>query len=142
MTVNFLNAGQVEDGSLRLRQYLEYKLLEVISRVNIPVPVDFALDDTKKQVQSALDAIQAAVALHQAAGQIVLDAQQLAGLQDACCKHRRKLPDSLRHRFNASLLGLVPPGSRRGHRCLRRVLHLRGSAGKSKQAILPVAFRR
>ena len=35
----------------------------------------------KKQVQSALDAIQAAVALHQAAGQIVLDAQQLAGLQ-------------------------------------------------------------
>jgi hypothetical protein len=81
MTVNFLNAGQVEDGALRLRQYLEYKLLEVISRVNIPVPVDFALDDTKKQVQSALDAIQAAVALHQAAGQIVLDAQQMAGLQ-------------------------------------------------------------
>jgi hypothetical protein len=81
MTVNFLNAGQVEDGALRLRQYLEYKLLEVINRVNIPVPVDFALDDTKKQVQSALDAIQAAVALHQAAGQIVLDAQQLAGLQ-------------------------------------------------------------
>jgi hypothetical protein len=53
----------------------------VISRVNIPVPVDFALDDTQKQVQSALDAIQAAVALHQAAAQIVLDAQQLAGLQ-------------------------------------------------------------
>ena len=52
-TVRFLNAGQVEDGALRLRQYLEYKLLEIIGRVNIPVPVDFALDDTKKQVQTA-----------------------------------------------------------------------------------------
>jgi hypothetical protein len=63
-TVRFLNAGQVEDGALRLRQYLEYKLLEVIGRVNISVPVDFALDDTKKQGQAALDAIQSAVALH------------------------------------------------------------------------------
>lgn len=80
-TVRFLNAGQVEDGALRLRQYLEYKLLEVIGRVNIPVPVDFALDDTKKQVQAALDAIQEAVALHRAAGQLVLSPQQLSGLQ-------------------------------------------------------------
>jgi hypothetical protein len=80
-TLRFLNAGQVEDGALRLRQYLEYKILEVIGRVSIPVPIDFALDDTKKQVQSALDAIQAAVALHQAAGSIVLTPQQQAGLQ-------------------------------------------------------------
>jgi hypothetical protein len=67
-TVRFLNAGQVEDGALRLRQYLEYKLLEVIGRVNVPVPVDFALDDTKKQVQTSLDAIQVAVDLHRRAG--------------------------------------------------------------------------
>jgi hypothetical protein len=80
-TVRFLSAGQVEDGALRLRQYLEYKLLEVISRVNIPVPVDFALDDTKKQVHSALDAIQSVVALHLAAKKLVLTAQQQAGLQ-------------------------------------------------------------
>jgi DNA repair exonuclease SbcCD ATPase subunit len=80
-TVHFLNAGQVEDGALRLRQYLEYKLLEIIGRVNIPVPVDFALDDTKKQVQAALDAIQSAVALHLAANQLVLTAQQQAGLR-------------------------------------------------------------
>ena len=81
MTVRFLSAGQVEDGALRLRQYLEYKLLEVIQRVNIPVPVNFVLDDTKKQVQSALDSIQAAVALHQAANQLILTPQQQAGLQ-------------------------------------------------------------
>ena len=80
-TVRFLNAGQVEDGALRLRQYLEYKLLEIIGRVSIPVPVDFALDDTRKQVQAALDAIQNAVALHLAAGQLILTAQQQAGLQ-------------------------------------------------------------
>jgi len=67
VTVSLLNAGQVEEGALRLRPYLEYKLLEVVGRVSIPVPVDFALDDTKKQVQNALDAIQAAVTLHQAA---------------------------------------------------------------------------
>jgi hypothetical protein len=80
-TVRFLTAGQVEDGALRLRQYLEYKLLEIISRVNIPVPVDFALDDTKKQVQAALDAIQRAVDLHRQAGNLVLSPQQQAGLQ-------------------------------------------------------------
>ena len=80
-TVRFLTAGQVEDGALRLRQYLEYKLLEVINRVNIPVPIDFALDDTKKQVQAALDAIQEAVDLHGGAGQLVLSTQQQSGLQ-------------------------------------------------------------
>jgi hypothetical protein len=79
--VRFLNAGQVEDGALRLRQYLEYKLLEIIGRVNIAVPVDFALDDTKKQVQAALDAMQSAVALHLAANQLILTPQQQAGLQ-------------------------------------------------------------
>ena len=79
--VRFLNAGQVQDAAPRLREYLEFRLLEVIGRVNIPVPIDFALDDTKKQVQAAMDAIQAAVALHQAAGQLILTQQQQAGLQ-------------------------------------------------------------
>ena len=55
--------------------------MEIIGRVNIPVPVDFALDDTKKQVQTALDAIQNAVALNLAAGRIILTPQQQAGLQ-------------------------------------------------------------
>jgi len=80
-TVRFLNAGQVEDGAIRLRQYLEFKLLEIISRVQIPVPVDFALDDQKKQVQASIDAIEAAVRLHQTANSLVLDAAQISGLQ-------------------------------------------------------------
>lgn len=76
-----LAAGQIDDAAPRLRQYLEYKLLEVISKVQIPVPIDFALDDNKKQVQSALDAIDAAVKLHQAAGSLVMEPTQTAGLQ-------------------------------------------------------------
>jgi hypothetical protein len=73
--------GQVEDAAPRLRQYLEYKLLEIIAKVQIPVPIDFALDDNKKQVQSAIDAITGAVKLHQAAGSLVLEPAQIAGLQ-------------------------------------------------------------
>lgn len=79
--VSHLNAGQVEDGALRLRPYLEYKLLEIIGRVAIPVPVDFAMDDNKKQVQNCIDAIQAAITLHKAANRFVLTPQQEAGLQ-------------------------------------------------------------
>ncbi len=77
----YIAAGQVEDAAPRLRQYLEYKLLEVIAKVQIPVPIDFALDDNKKQVQSAIEAISAAVKLHQAAGILVMDPAQIAGLQ-------------------------------------------------------------
>lgn len=80
-TLRYLNAGQIEDGALRLRQYLEFKLLEIIGSVNIPVPVDFALDDTRKQVQSSLDAINAAIALHHAANSLVLSQQQQSGLR-------------------------------------------------------------
>ncbi|NTI17045.1 AAA family ATPase [Agrobacterium rhizogenes] len=76
-----LAAGQIDDAAPRLRQYLEFKLLEIISKVQIPVPIDFALDDTKKQVQSAIDAIDAAVKLHHAAGSLVMEAAQVAGLQ-------------------------------------------------------------
>ena len=142
MTVRFLNAGQVEDGALRLRQYLEYKLLEVIQRVNIPVPVDFVLDDTKKQVQSALDSIQAAVALHQAADQLILTPQQQAGLQ----AHVASIAGNFLSHYatgstqafsGSSLLGVVkaiddyaecftyedPPGS--GNRCYYRSLSRR-----------------
>jgi hypothetical protein len=81
MTLSLLNAGQVEEGALRLRPYLEYKLLEIIGRVNIPVPIDFAMEDTRKQVQHSIDAINAAIDLHKKANCLILTAQQEAGLQ-------------------------------------------------------------
>jgi hypothetical protein len=80
-TVSLLSAGQVQEGALRLRPYLEYKLLEIIGRVSIPVPVDFAMDDNRKQVQNCIDAIQAAINLHRAANSLILTATQQAGLQ-------------------------------------------------------------
>jgi hypothetical protein len=80
-TVRYLNAGQVDDAAPRLRQYLEHRLLEIIQKVKIPVPIDFALDDNNKQVGNAIAAIDAAVKLHKAAGNLVLDATQQAGLQ-------------------------------------------------------------
>ncbi|MCP3468421.1 AAA family ATPase [Bradyrhizobium sp. CCGUVB23] len=80
-TLRFLQAGQVDDAAPRLRQYLEHRLLDVIQKVKIPVPIDFALDDNNKQVGNASAAIEAAVKLHKAAGILVLDAAQEAGLQ-------------------------------------------------------------
>jgi len=79
--VDFLNAGRVHDGAPRLRQYLEYKLLEVIQKVKIPVPIDFALDDNKKMPQNSLDAILGAVAVNKAANRLKLSSAQEAGLQ-------------------------------------------------------------
>lgn len=80
-TLRFLQAGQIDDAAPRLRQYLEHRLLEIIQKVKIPVPIDFALDDNNKQVGNAVAAIEAAVKLHKAAGDLILDAAQQAGLQ-------------------------------------------------------------
>lgn len=80
-TLRFLQAGQIDDAAPRLRQYLEHRLLEIIQKVKIPVPIDFALDDNNKQVGNAVGAIEAAVKLHKAAGDLVLDAAQQTGLQ-------------------------------------------------------------
>lgn len=80
-TVRFLQAGQIDNAAPRLRQYLEHRLLEIIQKVKIPVPIDFALDDNNKQVGNAVGAIEAAVKLHKAAGDLVLDAAQQTGLQ-------------------------------------------------------------
>lgn len=77
----FLTAGRVDEAGHRLREYLEYRLLEIIGKVQIPVPIDFAIDDNKKQVQNCLDAIDAAVTLHQQAGNLVLTAAQALGVQ-------------------------------------------------------------
>lgn len=79
--ISALQAGQVKLAAPRIREYLEFKLLEVITEAGIPMPVDFALDDNKKMPQNCFDAIDEAVRLHVAAGTIVLDATQVAGLQ-------------------------------------------------------------
>jgi len=76
----FLDTGNTDDAAPRIRQYLEFKLEEVISKVGIPVPIGIAFNDDKHMAKNLIDAIRAAVDLHDAAGRLVLDAAQLAGL--------------------------------------------------------------
>ena len=78
-----LNAGQVTQAYPLIRQYLEFKLGQIIRKVDIPVPIDFAIKDQNKVVSNSLGAITEAVNLQQSAGTLVLDAQQVADLQGA-----------------------------------------------------------
>ena len=79
-----LSAGQISEAEPIVRQYLEYKLQQIIRKVNIPVPLDFAIKDTSKMVSNCLDAIKDAIDLHQRAGSLVLDTQQV---QDVLNSH-------------------------------------------------------
>src|SRR3546814_10402691 len=66
-----------------VRQYLEYKLQQSIGRVDVPVPMDFAIKDTSRMVGNCLGAITAAVDLNKRAGTLILDAQQITDLDTA-----------------------------------------------------------
>lgn len=73
---SFLQAGQTEQASPLMRQYLEYSLLQIIRKVNVPVPIDFSIRDDRKMVENCLQAIGAAVALHKKAGTLILESSQ------------------------------------------------------------------
>lgn len=75
-----LSAGQISEAEPIVRQYLEYKLQQIIRKLSIPVPLDFAIKDTNKMVSNCLDAIKEAIDLHQQAGTLVLDTHQVQGL--------------------------------------------------------------
>ena len=80
---SLLSAGQVSQAEPLIRQYLEYKLQQIIRRVDIPVPIDFAIKDTSRMVSNCLDAITSAVELHRKAGTLVLDSQQVQDIDTA-----------------------------------------------------------
>jgi hypothetical protein len=79
---NFLNAGQVDFGSPFVRQYLEYKLGHIISRLQIPVPPDYVTRGDNRTVSTYLTAIVDMIDLYQAAGQCVLTPQQIADIKN------------------------------------------------------------
>ena len=72
-----LSAGQTSQAEPLIRQYLEFKLQQVIRKVSIPVPFDFAINDHNRMVQNCLNAINSAVDLEKRAGSIVLTAKQV-----------------------------------------------------------------
>lgn len=76
----FLRAGQVQEGAGLIRQYLEFTLLQVIRKVQIPVPIDLAVSDHARMVGACLQAITGAVTLHRRAGDLVLDEAQVNAL--------------------------------------------------------------
>jgi len=78
----YLNAGQIDVGEPIVRQYLEYKLGQIITRLEIPVPPDYATRGDKRTLSTYVDAITAAVALYQAAGRCILSPQQITDLQN------------------------------------------------------------
>ena len=78
-----LSAGQVNQAESHIRQYLEYKLQQIIRRVDIPVPIDFAIKDTSRMVRNCLDAITFAIELHKKAGTLALDAQQVQDIDSS-----------------------------------------------------------
>ncbi|CAE6770043.1 AAA family ATPase [Nitrospira defluvii] len=77
-----LNAGQVDIGAPFLRQYLEYKLGQIISKLEVPVPPDYATRGDRRTLSTYIDAITDAVTLYQAAGCCVMSAQQIRDLQN------------------------------------------------------------
>ena len=78
----YLKAGQVEIGEPFVRQYVEYKLGQVITRLGVLVPPDYATRGDKRTLSTYMDAITNAVALYQAAGRCVLTPQQISDLQN------------------------------------------------------------
>lgn len=79
---HYLNAGQIDIGEPFLRQYLEYKLGQIIAKLEVPVPPDYATRGDKRTLSTFIDAISSAVALYQAANRCVLSTQQVADLQN------------------------------------------------------------
>lgn len=71
-----LSSGQVDVGAPLVRQYLEFQLSQIISKVKIPVPPDYAIKSDNRTVVNALDAIKNAINLHFQANMLVLDTQQ------------------------------------------------------------------
>lgn len=78
----YLNAGQIDIGEPFVRQYLEYKLGQIITRLEIPVPPDYATRGDKRTLSTYVEAITAAVAIYQEAHRCVLSAQQITDLQN------------------------------------------------------------
>lgn len=77
---HLLKQGKTQEAAGLIRQYLEAVLFQIIRKVNIPVPIDLAVNDHKKMVQDCIQAITSAVELYQRAGDIALDQQQIDGL--------------------------------------------------------------
>ena len=79
--IDLLNQGSVDIGAPLVRQYLEYKLGYIISKLEIPVPPDYATRPDNRTLSTYFDSITRATALYDKAGECVLDAAQKAAIK-------------------------------------------------------------
>lgn len=104
---DFLAAGQVKEAEPLIRQYLEFMLLKIIRKLNIPVPYDFSIREQLQMVGNCLDAITSAVKLQGAAGGLVMTTTQVDDLE------RRHVPalvsNWVSHYSTAVSANLSPP---------------------------------
>jgi hypothetical protein len=75
-----LNVGDVDLGGPLVRQYMEYKLGTIISKLQILVPPDYATRPDRRTLSTYIDAIVGAVKLYTAAGSCVLEPAQVAAV--------------------------------------------------------------
>jgi hypothetical protein len=78
-TRHLLSVGRVDDAAPFIRQYLEYRLEEVVQKCRIPVLFDVAFSDGAL-ASDLLSAIDNAVMLHSRAGILILDPAQVLAL--------------------------------------------------------------
>jgi hypothetical protein len=71
-----LKNGRISAAEPIVRQYLEFVLLQIIRRVGIFVPIEFAIQDDRKMVGNAIECIKHGVNMHKAANQLILTATQ------------------------------------------------------------------
>ena len=77
-----LSKGEAQYAGLLVRQYLEFKLLQIIRKLNIPVPIDFALKNTNQTIGNSLSAINTAVEIHKNLDDLVLNDIQYKKLKN------------------------------------------------------------
>lgn len=76
LATTHLSAGQVDIGQPFVRQYLEFKLSQIISKLKVPVPPDYAIRSDNKTVGNAIKAISSAIDLFDGCARLVLSGQQ------------------------------------------------------------------
>lgn len=81
MATDQLNTGSVLLGGPLVRQYMEYKLGYIISKLQIPVPPDYLTRPDNRTLSTYLNAITNAVELFDNAKMCVLDAAQKAAVK-------------------------------------------------------------
>lgn len=80
--LSYFQAGQVDSGKGWLRPYLECILMDIIRKLNIRVPYDFAVNDRQHMIKNCLEAIKSDVEMHKNANILVIDGTQEQNLKN------------------------------------------------------------